>query len=59
MVSYPTLHDLLANDNESKALFNSLAPQAQVALQEQRQNIHTREDLQRFQQAFEKQQQSW
>lgn len=59
MVSYPTLHDLLANDNESKALFNSLAPQTQVALQEQRQNIHTREDLQRFRQAFEKQQQSW
>lgn len=59
MVSYPTLHELLANDKQSKMLFESFAPQTQVALQEQRQNIHTREDLARFQQAFEKQQQSW
>lgn len=59
MAFHATLHDLLAKDERSKALFDSFPPDMQVALQEQRQNIHTHADLQRAAQSFQKQQKSW
>jgi|GEM_PF-784670 len=45
MMSYPTLRELLENDQPSRQLYASFPPDAQVALQEQRQNIHTYDDL--------------
>lgn len=58
MNSYPTLQELLRNDEKSRALYHQFPPDAQVALQEQRQNIHTYEDLQKLASAFGKRQAS-
>lgn len=54
-MEYHTLHELIEKDPKSKTLYNSFSPDAQVALQEQRQNIHTYEDLQKLACSFEKQ----
>lgn len=48
MTRYRTLHELIENDQRSKALYESFAPDTQVALQELRQDIRTYEDLQRL-----------
>ena len=52
MKSYPTLQELLHNDPKSRQLFDTFPPDAQVAVQEQRQNIHTFADLQKAAQSF-------
>ena len=49
-----TLHELIARDAQSKALYERLPMDAQVALQEQRQSIHTYEELAKAVSAFEK-----
>jgi len=49
-----TLHELIAQDAQSKALYEQLPKDAQVALQEQRQSIHTYEELAKAVSAFEK-----
>ncbi len=54
MNSFPTLRELIKNDPESQKLFDSFPPDAQVALQEQRQNIHTREDLKQLAASFQR-----
>lgn len=54
MKSHSTLHDLIRTDAQSKALYEQLSPDVQVALQEQRQNIHTREELQKAAEGFQK-----
>ncbi len=50
---YPTLRELIQNDPKSRQLFDSFPPDAQVAVQEQRQNIHTYGDLQRLAASFQ------
>lgn len=54
-----TLHELLEKDSHCKALFEGFTPEMQVALQEQRQNIRTRQDLEHFAQGFQKQREDW
>ena len=56
---YPTLRDLIENDPASKQLFDRLPPDAQVALQEQRQEICTYADLERAAASFERRGRSW
>lgn len=41
MDTYLTLHDLIENDLQSRQLYERFPREVQVALQEQRQNIHT------------------
>ena len=53
MNSWPTLGELIQNDPESRKLFEAFPPDAQVALQEQRQNIHTREELKQVAASFQ------
>lgn len=53
MESYPTLRELIENDPQSRELFSRFSPDAQVALQEQRQNIHTYDDLSHIAASFE------
>lgn len=45
MTKANTLQTLLKNDPKSRQLFDSIPVDAQVALQEQRQSIHTYEEL--------------
>ena len=59
MDSYPTLRELIENDPQSKSLFEHFSPDAQVALQEQRQSIHTYADLERLAASFEARGRSW
>ena len=54
MKSYPTLQELLRNDPQSRQLFDTFSPDAQVAVQEQRQNIHTYADLHRIAAGFQR-----
>lgn len=54
MKSYATLHELVCQDAQSKALYNQLSPDVQVALQEQRQNIHSYEELAKAADGFQK-----
>lgn len=54
MKSYPTLQELLHNDPQSRQLFDTFPPDAQVAVQEQRQNIHTYEDLHQIAASFQR-----
>ena len=54
MKTCSTLHELIAQDAQSKALYERLSKDAQVALQEQRQSIHTYEELAKAVSAFEK-----
>ena len=56
MSTYRTLHELIENDPESRALFESFPADTQVGLQELRQDIHTREDLKRLARGIHKQQ---
>ena len=55
MKSFETLHELLEGDPGSRQLYDSLAQAEQIALQEQRQNIRTREELERAASGFRKQ----
>ena len=48
MSHYATLHELLKNDPESQKLFDSFAPDTQVALEEIRQDIHSYQELKTF-----------
>lgn len=59
MNAYPTLRELIENDSKSRELFERFTPDAQVAIQEQRQNIHTYEDLERLHASFEARERSW
>ena len=54
MKTYPTLQALLDHDPRSRSLFDSLPTDVQVALQEQRQDIRTRDELVQAINAFEK-----
>ncbi len=54
MKSHVTLHELIQEDPQSKALYERLPKDVQVALQEQRQNIHTYEELFKAADGFEK-----
>lgn len=56
---YPTLRDLIENDPASRQLFSRLPPDAQVALQEQRQEICTYADLERAAASFERRGRGW
>lgn len=56
---YPTLRELLLHSEQSKQLFDKFSPDAQVALQEQRQNIHTYADLQKIATSFEERARGW
>jgi hypothetical protein len=47
MEYYNTLHDLLKHSKNSKSIYDALHTDEQIALQEQRQNIHTYADLQK------------
>lgn len=59
MQTYSTLHELLSNDERSRQLFHTFTPQQQIALEEQRQNIHTLADLEQYAQGLQKQKRSW
>lgn len=50
---YSSLRDLLANDPRSRALYDTFTPDAQVALQEQKQSVKSYEELQRVATLFE------
>ena len=56
---YPTLRDLIENDPASRQLFSRLPADAQVALQEQRQDIRTYADLERAAASFERRARGW
>lgn len=53
MEYYSSLRELLAHSPQSKRLFSTFSPDAQVALQEQKQSIHTFADLQKIAALFE------
>ena len=55
----PTLRDLVECDPASRQLFGRLPPDAQVALQEQRQDIRTYADLERAAASFERRARGW
>jgi len=54
-MAYHTLHELIEKDPQSRQLYESFSPDTQVALQEQRQDIHTYDDLKKLACSFEKQ----
>lgn len=47
MADYSSLQELLRHSQRSKTLFDGLNRKVQVMLQEQRQDIHTFEELQK------------
>ena len=47
MADYSTLQELLRHSQRSRTLFDGLSREVQVMLQEQRQDIHTFEELQK------------
>ncbi len=53
MEVYNSLNELLQNSPESQSIFNRFPKDAQVALQEQRQDIHTHADLCRVAESFQ------
>ena len=60
MNAYSTLRDLVENDpRPAEQLFDRLPPDAQVALQEQRQEICTYADLERAAASFERRGRGW
>ncbi|MDD3334717.1 MAG: hypothetical protein PHI98_04280 [Eubacteriales bacterium] len=59
MEHYPTLRELLEGSEQSRQLFSKFTPDAQVALQEQRQSIHTYDDLQKIAASFEERRRGW
>ena len=54
MNSISSLHELLAQDPHSRLLYDHLPRDVQLALQEQRQNIHSYDDLSKAAAGFEK-----
>lgn len=54
MKPYASLHELIAQDSQSRALYERLPMDVQVALQEQCQSIRTQADLAKAAAAFEK-----
>lgn len=52
MASYPTLQALLRHDARSRALFETLPYDVQVALQEQRQDTGSYEALQKLAEGY-------
>lgn len=56
---HASLNELLASDAQSRQLFETLAPQQQVALQEQQQHIHTYADLESAAEGMQKQSRGW
>ena len=56
MKNQMTLQQLLSSDPLSRQLYDSFTPDQKVALQEQMQSIHTREELEGFAASFQKQQ---
>lgn len=58
MVFYASLQELLEHDSQSRELFNSLPVTAQIALQEQRQETHSYQELQSLASGFRRQNQS-
>ena len=59
MEYFESLNDLIHGSAKSKALFDRFSPDAQVALQEQRQNIHTYDDLKKLAASFMDRSESW
>ena len=59
MEYYPTLQELLKHSEQSRRLFDRFSPAAQVAVQEERQSIHTYADLQRIAASFEERAKGW
>ena len=59
MKTYATLHELLQSDVQSRELFHTFTPQQQIALEEQRQNIHSYEELQSLARSMKKQSRGW
>ena len=45
MICYSSLNELVTKDEKSKALFDGLSKEAQVALQEQRQDVCSYDEL--------------
>lgn len=58
MVFFSSLQELLEHDPQSRELFNSLPVNAQIALQEQRQETHSYQELKSLASGFCKQNQS-
>ena len=56
---FPTLQELLRHSEQSRRLFDKFSPDAQVALQEQQQSVHTYDDLQKIAASFEQRRRSW
>jgi len=54
MKNNTTLNQLIQQDAKCRALYNQLSKDVQVALQEQRQDIRTRDELVQAVNAFEK-----
>ena len=59
MEYFESLNALIEGSAKSKALFDRFSPDAQVALQEQRQNIHTYADLQKLAASFADRHENW
>ena len=59
MKSFDSLNELIACDERSRALFESIPPQQQVSLQEQQQCIRTYADLENAVHGIQKQSGSW
>ena len=59
MNAFSTLRDLVENDPASRQLLSRLPADAQVALQEQRQDIRTYADLERAATSFERRGRGW
>lgn len=58
MNNYPTLQELLAHDERSRKLFETLPADVQVALQEQRQNTGSYDALAAAVQSWQKRDQA-
>ncbi len=54
MDNFSSLNELLKQDSHSRLLYDHLPKDVQVALQEQRQNIRTYDDLTKAAAGFEK-----
>lgn len=59
MEYFESLNALIEGSAKSKALFDRFSPDAQVALQEQRQNIHTYDDLKKIAASFADRADNW
>lgn len=52
METYSSLRDLLAHSREGAEMYSKLSPDAQIALQNQGESIHTTADLARISTLF-------